>query len=118
MDAQGNPTIYTYDARDFLVEIRQRGEKEERITQYEQDAFGQITAMRDELGQEERYAYDSLGRLVEKRDKEGYTTAWSYTPMGQIGRIRYGDGKEVNYTYNLLGQLEGMKDWLGETTLE
>ena len=118
VDALGNPTTYSYDERDFLTRICRKGEKEERIMEYTCNGFGEVSCIRDALGHREQYAYDGLGRLVEKVDQEGFVTRYAYTPSGQVEHILYGDGKEVSYAYDALGYLEGMKDWLGETSIE
>ena len=86
---------------EVLTEICQKGEREERITRYAYNAFGEVTCIQDALGHKEEYTYDSLGRIVKKIDQEGLTTRWAYTPMGQVEGILYGEGKEIRYTYNL-----------------
>ena len=118
VDALGNPTIYRYDERDFLTEICQQGQEEERITRYTHNAFGEVTGIGDALGHREQYTYDGLGRVVEKVDQEGFATRYAYNPLGRVEHILYGDGKEVSYAYDSLGQLERMEDWLGVTTIE
>ena len=118
MDALGNPTAYSYDERDFLTEICQQGQEEERIIRYTHNAFGEVTGILDALGHEEQYTYDGLGRVVEKVDQEGFITRYAYNPSGKVENILYGDGKEVSYTYDPLGRLERMEDWLGVTTIE
>lgn len=46
-----------------FVYIRQQGQEGEadRTTDYERNAFGQVTCVRDALGGEEFYCYDALG---------------------------------------------------------
>ena len=52
-DALGNRTEYTYDVEDRLIHIRQYGTEGEadRITEYERDVFGQVTGVRNALGE-------------------------------------------------------------------
>ena len=118
VDALGNPTTYRYDEGDFLTQICQKGQEEERITRYTHNAFGEVMGILDALGHEEQYTYDGLGRMVEKVDQEGFTTRYAYTSLNQVEHILYGDGKEVSYAYDSFGQLERMEDWLGVTTIE
>ncbi len=118
-DPLGNRTGYTYDAEDRLVQIRQFGTGGEidRIIEYERDAFGQITCIRNASG-EEYFCYDVLGRMIEKTDKEGLATAYAYTADGMLKSILYSDGRKAEFFYTPLGQLTMIKDWLGETKID
>ncbi len=118
-DALGNRTEYTYDAEDRLIHIRQYGTEGEadRITEYERDVFGQVTGVRNALG-EERFRYDALGRMIEKTDQEGLATTYTYTADGMPESILYNDGRMAAFSYTPLRQLAMVRDWLGETRID
>ena len=118
-DALGNRTEYTYDAEDRLIHIRQYGTEGEadRITEYERDVFGQVTGVRNALG-EERFRYDALGRMIEKTDQEGLATTYTYTVDGMPESILYNDGRKAAFSYTPLRQLAMVRDWLGETRID
>lgn len=118
-DALGNATEYSYDLEDNLIYICQHGTpgEEDRITEYERDAFGKVTCVRSALG-EEHYHYDTLGRMIEKTDREGGVTAYTYTADGMAESILYSDGRKAEFTYSPLKQLILIRDWLGETKID
>ena len=145
-DALGNETAYDYDENDELVMIRQYegaerggkvlGEMKEgsedlsasilrlseeradcRITHYTRNVLGQIEAITDVFGNQERFQYNRRGELVSKLDKDGYLTKYVYTPSGDVAGIEYEDGRSVLMTYNPLRQLEEVKDWIGTTKI-
>jgi len=136
-DALGNDTLYFYDELDQPIEVCQLGDiklgpdedyqsvikqneanQDIRITKYERNKLGQVIAVTDALGQQEKYYYGLRGELIEKLDKDGYLTKYGYTKQGDINHIQYGDGREVKMSYNALRQLIEVQDWLGTTQIE
>ena len=145
-DALGNETAYDYDVNDELIMIRQyegaeidgieaskitenaealssnilkftEEQKNCHITHYTRNVIGQIEAITDAYGNQERFQYNKRGELISKLDKDGYITKYAYTPAGDIACIEYDDGRSVKMAYNYLRQLEEVKDWLGVTKI-
>ncbi|MCM1267225.1 MAG: DUF6531 domain-containing protein [Bacteroidales bacterium] len=119
-DALGNRTQYRYDALDNLILIERMGEGEEtaRKTEYIRNPLGQVEAVKDASGLEERYTYDVFGRMKEKTDRDGYTTAFTYEADGKTKSILYADGKSVEMEYDALRRLLCVRDWLGITKID
>lgn len=116
----GGWTKYQYDPLGNVT-LMERGagkEDETRITKYERDLRGRVTAVVNPLGEREEYAYDSLGRMKRKKDREGRETSYTYTLGGELKTITYGDGRKAAYYYDSWGQLTEMEDWLGKMKAE
>lgn len=124
VDALGTRTLCERDALGRLVSLEQLAgeeapgqEGQARITRYEYDAAGRVSAVTDALGAVEAYRYDSAGHLASKVDRDGYTTSYTHDAVGNLTDIAYDDGRTVRLSYDALRQLTEMNDWLGTTTI-
>lgn len=116
----GGWTKYQYDSLGNIT-LMERGAREKdkpRLTQYERDLCGRITAVVNPFGEREEYEYDSLGRVKRKKDREGGITSYTYTLGGEQKSVTYGDGRKAVYRYGSYGQLIEMEDWLGKMKAE
>jgi RHS repeat-associated protein len=92
IDAKGNSTSYTYDARGNLLS-----------TQY---ADGSI----------ERIAYDALGNPTTLTNRRGQPIQYAYNAAGQVTRETFPDGTHNDYTYDTRCRLTTAVDAQGTTT--
>lgn len=88
-EPDGGESIYGYDCMGDLVSIRQEevsgrayweeaahmNQKQKRVTRFERDAAGKLTAMTDTFGNMETYSYDAFG------NRTGMVACGSPTPI-------------------------------------
>lgn len=100
-DEVGNRTKYT--------------DAEGRVTRWETDKVGRVTARVLPGGQRETMEYNLGGRLVAKTDFVGRTTRYAHDVMGRVTSIDYpGDG-DVSMTYTPMGLRSTVTDGHGTT---
>ncbi|MCW5261122.1 RHS repeat protein [Verminephrobacter eiseniae] len=123
-DALGVKTKYEYDARgNLLKKIEAAGTAEERITQYQVNARGQVIRV-TRKGRTEvngsitpdavwQIAYDAIGNISQTIDPEGHTRAYVYNRLGQL--VRYTDplGNATNYEVDTTGKPTKITNLLG-----
>ncbi len=128
-DACGTETVYRYDPCYRLTQILQSesghfdaeqintfNEKQKiRITNYEHDLEGSVTAVIDAEGGRTEYSYDPCGRMISRLDQEGNLTRCTYRLDGTEERLTFGDGRFIKYQYDALKRLSQIEDWLGVT---
>ncbi|HQE92133.1 MAG TPA: RHS repeat protein [Anaerolineae bacterium] len=76
------------DAHNLRVQTVDHG----LTTTYGYDAFGQVTAITDTLGQVTRYGYDAVGRLITTTNPAGQVTVNEYDARDNLLRVT------TNYT--------------------
>jgi YD repeat-containing protein len=86
----GRHQRYVYNAAGELTHLIEAGGSEQgpgRVTRYERDVLGRLTALRAEgdANCSARYAYDKLGRLVDASNPAA-ALAFAYDPAGQLFR--------------------------------
>ena len=147
IDAIGNRTEYGYDKMGRLIIIlrheskfyllkslcakadkemkslrniveNEEKEKKLRLTEYERDYVGNITAVVNPLGYKETYNYDLLGRVIKKTDREGFEIEYEYTVLGDIKRVVYVGESEVKFEYNAKRELSKVSGSLGDIEFE
>ena len=87
-DAVSGTVVHTYDANNLRVQTVDHG----LTTTYGYDAFGQVTAITDTLGQVTRYGYDAVGRLITTTNPAGQVTVNTYDARDNLLRVT------TNYT--------------------
>ena len=73
-------------------------------TNYQYDANGNQTAVRDALDNTTSYTYDSLNRLTSQTDAEDATTTYAYDEAGNLHSLTDADGNTTTWSYDLLGR--------------
>ena len=123
-DELGIKTQYQYDGKgNLLKKIEAAGQPEERITEYEVNALGQITkATRkgrteangsvtpDALWQIE---YDPLGQISKTTDPEGNLRQYTYDRAGKLVVYTDPKGNTTRYEVDATGNLTKITDALG-----
>ncbi len=123
-DRSERTTIYVHDEKYRLVEVIRADESET----YTYNEAGQVTAMENGAGEQQRVAYDAAGRVscitdalgnetrfayradedhakpVSRTDALGGVTHYAYDEAGRLTRIVRPDGEEARATYTEHGQ--------------
>lgn len=106
-DELGIRTLYDYDAKgNLLKKTEAAGTPEERITEYTNNAQGQLIRITQKGRTEINGAVtpDALWQL-------------DYTPSGQLKKITVPEGNTYQFTLNRLGWLSSATDPFGNTTI-
>jgi YD repeat-containing protein len=107
----GRDLVFTYDRRGLLqrVEIWSLGAARQAV-EYRYNDDGELSAVRDALGNEDTYAYDGMHRMVHKALPTGFSVYYAYdAESGRCVRT-WGDGMLLS------GNIE-YDDDLGATAL-
>ena len=99
-NATGNQTVFTYNARNDLLSVR---DPLGRITRFTYDAEGNRTSATDPLGNKTSFKYDADGNLLEVIDANGNSTKYSYNAEGRLVTVTDAKGQVTQYTYDELG---------------
>ena len=113
MDAAGQTTTYTYNARgQLLTRTNARGETIAHVY----DANGYLTAIDGPLpGSSIVFTYDGFGRVRTKTDESGYTLTFDYDALDRLTTITFPDGTSDQFTYTRL-DLTLLRDRAGRQT--
>ena len=140
-DPEGGETLYTYNARDELISVRDPLTFTENFTYsaagnlLEYQARGghkttytydsrsrRLTRTDPPLGTSRtssavsRYEYDRAGRLTAEVDPLSNRTAYAYDPRGLLASITNAAGVTRGFTYDSRGNRTGETDTRGRTT--
>ncbi len=119
VDENGVVTRYEYDAAGNLVRsIEAAGSADERVTEYERDAYGQPLVVRvvaDAVTAETvtTFSYDAFGNPVRQVEPEGEVNEYTWDATGALLSHRDGRGKLWSYRRDAAGRLTGLTDPLG-----
>ena len=69
------------------------------------DAYGNLAAVTDPLGQITTYRYDALGRKIAETLPMGQTETWAYDALGQLASAADFNGQVINDRYDGLGRV-------------
>lgn len=72
-------------------------------TRYEYNRFGQVTAIHQEEGLSQYFAYDSRGRLISRQDAQGRETRHEYSIAGDLTAVIHPDGSRSETRYDAAG---------------
>ena len=132
-DANGNVTVYYYDAQYRTTRIEYPDGTEESFeynaanrrtaftdklghrTAYEYDAAGNLTTQTRFDGASVQYAYNADNKIVSSTDWLGAETRYEYNANGDLNTIFYADGTRNTFTYNSRHEPVTMTDALGNT---
>ena len=116
-DTFGNWTELSYELDGKIKDVRRSGNHQRTLQQYEYNARGQITEIRDPEGVRTRYEYDILGRRSRIYNNDGLEVRYGYDALNRIRHIRYGNGVETAYTYDGDGNIRTLETRAGENVL-
>ena len=133
-DALGNQTSYQYDTNGLLNQVNYpRGgvtrivnvgglpssvtDPNGKVTQFEYDAAGRVTAKTDPEGNRWTYGYDLLDNRITVRDPQGRVTARTYDYLGDITRAVDPLGKATQYFYDANGNLRASSNAVAGVTV-
>jgi RHS repeat-associated protein len=118
-DQLNNYTLTEYDADGHMIRFTNAEQSEEitpLVTEYSYDYNGNVTTIRDLLGNETTLTYDSMNRVATSTDARGAVTRYTYTATGQVETVTDALNGVKSYTYDLLGNLLSETNELGKTT--
>ena len=103
---------YTYDSLGNITGIT---DGEQNHTEFELDAWGRITGIRNPDGSSESYTYDHAGNITSTTDGRGSVIRYEYNSMMKPGKVTDQAGNADTYTYDGEGNLTGQRDRNGRT---
>jgi len=120
----GQVKRYEYDSANRLtaVEIASGTDVEARY-EYEYDAAGNRTVIRDALGRETRYVYDAAGNVLSRTlplgtaqgaDSQSFTEYFEYDAFGRTARAVSFEGVVTRYEYDAYGRLARVEYYASE----
>ena len=101
IDATNGETAYSYDSRGNKLT---QTDAEGRITRWEYDALGRVTARILPMGQRETFAYDAVGNVLVHVDFNGQVTTSEYDSLNRLTKKTYADGIVETWTYDAAGR--------------
>ena len=130
-DELGVKTAYAYDAKgNLLKKTEAAGTPEQRITDYERDAYGQITKETRKGGSltlpngqtvatpdaSIAYHYDDRGNRSQLTDPLGNISTYQYDIQGNVTQLTDAKGNVWKHQYDARGQRTQSTDPLNKTT--
>jgi len=73
-------------------------------TEYEYDAFGNLSTVTDALGNETVFVYDQRGRKIQMSDPDKGVWTYTYDALGQLTTQTDAKGQVTTMSYDLLGR--------------
>ena len=113
-DPRGHTTRYEYDARSNVTKVT---DAENGVTSFEyEEAFYQITKIKDALDRETKFEYDDRGNLTRITDALGNQTNFTYdSANGDLLTVTNADGKTTSFAYDTYGYISSVTDALSNT---
>jgi YD repeat-containing protein len=121
----GHATHLTWNARQELTALRQRGPGGERVQQFRHDALGRMVEHGDGDDGEAapyrprlRQAFDAAGRLQWRADARGFLQTFAHDPAGRLietGLRSARMAQVTRYGYTAQGQLAHVADNAGRS---
>ncbi len=90
---------YEYADNGRTVKLKYGGLYE---TTYTLNAWGEVSAVTDGMGNNRRYEYDSIGRTKAFYDGYGSKYEYAYNAVGKVSTLSAPDGSKKTYEYNEL----------------
>lgn len=95
-----------YDLKGQLLSQTEKGSGVAKITTYQYDERGSLTAVKDALGGTTSYEYDERGRVRMAAAPGGGQTLLSYDVLGNITELMDAEGGRTSYLYDAKGRLQ------------
>ncbi len=108
-------TAYTYDGAGNLTEIK---DSLGNVSKAEYNQWGELVKTADANGNETTYDYDAAGRCIRSVNPEGTEVLYGYDACGRITEIKTeisGEEAAVSYTYDKAGRIKSVTDEEGIT---
>ncbi len=108
-------TAYTYDGAGNLTEIK---DSLGNVSKAEYNVWGELVKTTDANGNETTYDYDAAGRCIRSVNPEGTEVLYGYDACGRITEIKTeisGEEAAVRYTYDKAGRIKSVTDEEGIT---
>lgn len=100
LDAAGQTTRYTYNARGQLTSVTN---PRQETTTFTYDDSGFLSAIDGPLaGAQDRstLSHDAVGRIATLTDPDGYTLSFEYDSLDRLTRVSFPDGTSETRTYD------------------
>lgn len=78
------------------------------------NAFGEIVAVKDGLGNTKTYRRDIFGRIVSETDAAARSTSYEYDSRGMLLCVRFPDGNFIRYDYDVFSCCTAAYDGQGQ----
>ncbi|NQP27597.1 DNRLRE domain-containing protein [Streptococcus suis] len=112
--ADGKTITYDYNKLDQLLKV-DYSEKQDGQVLYTYDADGRRVSMSDLTGTT-NYETNAEGAITGVRQGDGSLIQYDYDDYGNISKMTYPDGRTVSYTYDELDRLTSVTDVKGKKT--
>jgi RHS repeat-associated protein len=112
IDANGNPTDYTYDALNRRISVK---DAQSALTLTGYDKVGNVLSVTDALNRITSYAYDALDRQTVVTDALGHTSTTAYDAVGNAIATTDALNRTTSYSYDNLNRQILTKDALNQT---
>ena len=112
-DALGRTTVSWHDPQGNVMQVIDAGNAD---TDYEYDAFGNLTRVRDLRGSETVMTYDSRGRRTSISDVDAGARTLQYTPFGELKSETNARGQTVSLAYDRVSRPVSRQELEGTTT--
>lgn len=94
----------TTTVRDFLGQVVQVVDANNKLTTYEYDPFGNPSKVTDPLGNQSTSSYDTLGRQTARNDPDLGHWTFTYDPLGQLSSQTDAKSQLTTFVYDKLGR--------------
>ncbi|MCR5157304.1 MAG: DUF6531 domain-containing protein [Butyrivibrio sp.] len=95
--------------------VKQAGEKEMLVKEYEYDACGRVCKITEADGLTVTHTFDKVGRIKDTVVSDGRHLTYSYDACGRVTEFTE-SGNTTRYTYTGTGKLRSVTDALGNVT--
>jgi len=117
IDALGNRTVMSYNARGLLTTVTSAvGKPEENTTTFTYDAKGNLLTTTDPLNNVTMLAYDAAGNVIKSIDAEQRVTEFTYDVMNRLDSVLDPEQNITQYNYDNQGNLIQVTDAKDQST--
>ena len=124
-DAYGNITSFIdgelvaklYQVHNELGDVLEMRDGNNKLWQFEYDAAGNQTLVRDPLGRETQFVYDGSGNILAASSPDSSSITFKYDAQSRLRSTVDPDGNESSFAYQDATQIYELTDALGNTSL-